>query len=78
MSKLFIRIRCLEKNEKNDVTIALNVLCAKKEKTCPTYISKHKSNREKKNYCFNDFKQRQTIALSCSQKTINIIKRNNI
>ena len=48
MSKLFTRIRCLEKNEKNDVTIALNVLRAKKEKTYTTYISKHKSNREKK------------------------------
>ena len=52
MSKLFTRIRCLEKNEKNDVTIALNVLRAKKEKTYPTYISKHKSNREKKKLFF--------------------------
>ena len=34
--------------EKNNVTIALNVLYAKKEKIYPAYFSKHKSNREKK------------------------------
>ena len=33
--------------EKNDVTIALNVLYAKKEKIYPSYVSKHSSNREK-------------------------------
>ena len=33
--------------EKNNVTIALNVLYAKKEKIHPAYISKHNSNREK-------------------------------
>ena len=31
----------------------------------------------KNNLFFNDFKRGQTIALSCSQKTISIIKRNN-
>ena len=36
-----------KKIEKNNVTIALNVLYAKKEKIYPTYISKHNSNREK-------------------------------
>ena len=35
------------KFEKNNVAIALNVLCAKKEKTYPAYISKHNSNHEK-------------------------------
>ena len=39
--------RLLEKNEKNNVTIALNVLYAKKEKIYPAYVSKHNSNREK-------------------------------
>ena len=36
-----------KKIEKNNVTIALNVLCAKKEKMYPAYVSKHNSNREK-------------------------------
>ena len=36
-----------KKLKKKNVTIALNVLYAKKEKTCPTYVSKHNSNREK-------------------------------
>ena len=36
-----------KKFEKNNVTIALNVLHAKKEKIYPTYVSKHNSNREK-------------------------------
>ena len=29
------------------MTIALNVLCARKEKIYPVYVSKHNSNREK-------------------------------
>ena len=33
--------------EKNDVTIALNVLYAKKGKIYPSYVSNHSSNREK-------------------------------
>ena len=32
---------------KTNVTIALNVLCAKNEKVHPAYILKHYSNREK-------------------------------
>ena len=36
-----------KKIEKNNVTIALNVLYAKKEKICPAYISKYNLNREK-------------------------------
>ena len=35
-----------ERFERN-VTIALNVLSAKKEKIYPTYVSKHNSNHEK-------------------------------
>ena len=35
------------KNVKNNLTITLNVLYAKKEKICPAYVSKHNSNREK-------------------------------
>ena len=36
-----------EKFKKNNVTIALNVLYAKKEKIYPAYVLKHNSNREK-------------------------------
>ena len=37
----------LKKFEKNNVTIALNVLYAKQEKIYPAYVSKHNLNREK-------------------------------
>ena len=37
-----------KKFEKNNLTIALNVLYAKKEKIYPAYVSKHNSNCEKK------------------------------
>ena len=36
-----------KKIEKNNVTIALNVLYAKKESIYPAYVSKHNSNCEK-------------------------------
>ena len=36
-----------KKFEKNVVKIALNVLCVKKEKIYPSYVSKHNSNCEK-------------------------------
>ena len=36
-----------KKSEGNNVTIALNVFYAKKEKIYPAYISKHNSSREK-------------------------------
>ena len=36
-----------KKFEKNNITIALNVFYAKKEKIYPAYVSKHNSNREK-------------------------------
>ena len=36
-----------KKIEKNNVTIALNILYTKKEKIYPAYVSKHNSNREK-------------------------------
>ena len=45
--KFSIRKRWLEKNEKNNVTIALNVLYAKKEKVHPAFVSKDDSNCEK-------------------------------
>ena len=36
-----------KKNENHNVTIALNVLHAKKEEIYPAYVSKHNCNREK-------------------------------
>ena len=36
-----------KKIETDNITIALNVLYAKKEKRCPSYVSKHNSNGEK-------------------------------
>ena len=45
-NKFSIRKR-LEKIEKNNLKIALNVLYAKKEKIYPDYVSKHNSNSEK-------------------------------
>ena len=36
-----------KKLEKNNLTISLNVLYAKKEKIYPAYVLKHNSNREK-------------------------------
>ena len=38
----------MEKFEKNNVTIALNVLYAKNEKINPAYVSKNNPNLEKK------------------------------
>ena len=36
----------MKKIEKNNVTVALNVFYAKKEKIYPVYVSKHNSNPE--------------------------------
>ena len=61
--------------EKNRVTIYLNVLYAiKKIYILLMFQTIFKS--WKTNYSFNDSKQRK-MALSCSKKTICIIKRNN-
>ena len=65
-----------KKIEKNNVTITLNVLYAKKEKPFPSYVSKHNSNREKQFILLmiqNGEKQQK--AISFIKKTINIIKR---
>ena len=48
MEKTFHQKKMIGKKfEKNNVTIALNISYAKKEKIYPAYISKHNSNREK-------------------------------
>ena len=63
--------------EKNNPTIALNILYTKEREILPVYISKH--NAWKTNNSINDSKQRKRrMALSCSKKAIYIIKGNNI
>ena len=42
--------------DSNNVTIALNILYAKKEKIYPAYVSKHNPNCEKTSYPFYDSK----------------------
>ena len=66
-----IRQRCLKKFEKNNVTISLNVLYAKKEKIYPAYVSKNNSNHK------NGSKGKKWHDLS-QTKIISIIKRNHI
>ena len=46
-NKSFSRKKLLEKFEKNNVTITINVLYAKKEKIYFAYVSKHNLNHEK-------------------------------
>ena len=65
--------------ETNNPTIALNILYIREKEICPAYISKINSNCKKKNYSINDSKRRKRrTVLSCSKKTVYIIKRNNI
>ena len=35
------------KFDKSNQIISRNILCLKNKKTCPAYVSKHNSNREK-------------------------------
>ena len=46
-----------KKNEKNNVTIALNILYAKKGKIYPAYVSRNNSNHKKQVIFFNDSKR---------------------
>ena len=52
--------------EKNNITIALNVLYGKKEKLYPAYVSKHNSNREKQVILLM-ISNEEKSALSCSK-----------
>ena len=64
-----------KKFEKNNVTIALNVLHAKRTINISCVCFKTYLKSQKTSYSFNDFKRKQTtMALPCSQKTICIIK----
>ena len=70
-----------KKFDKNNPTIVLNVLHAKKGKIYSAYISKQTQSVKNviplKCYSFNDSKGR-SMTLYYSKKTISIIKRNNI
>ena len=46
--------------KKSNVNIVLNVLCAKKKKIYPAYVSKHNLNCQKKLF-FNDLKWGEKI-----------------
>ena len=65
--------------EKNNVTIALNILYTKNEKIYPTYFSKHNSNLENQVIFLNNSKQR-SMSLACSKNisSISIIKTSNV
>ena len=66
-----------EKFEKNNVTIALNVLYTKKEEIYPAYVSKHNTNCERQVNLFI-ISNRKFMVLPCSKKTISIINNNYI
>ena len=65
-----------KKFEENNVKISLNVLCAKKEKIYPSYVSKYNSNREKQ-VIFFMIPNRERWHYLGVKKTICTIKRNN-
>ena len=60
-----------ELSEKNNVTIAVNVLYIKKEKIYPAYVLNVTQVVK------NKFYDPKRMALSSSKQTISIIKRNN-
>ena len=67
-----------KKYQKNNVTVALcsDVLYAKKEKIYPAYVSNHNSNCEKQVTLL--MIPNGEMSLSCSKKTISIIKKSNV
>ena len=68
-----MRKRWLEKSCLNNLTIALRLLYAKKEKIYPDYVSRFNSEREKQVVFFHHSKWR-CMTLSCNEKSI--IQRN--
>ena len=55
----------------------LLIFYPKEEKIYPAYVSKHNSTREKQAILLMISNEDRSGALSCSQKTTSIIKRNN-
>ena len=66
-----------KKFEINNVTIALNVLYAKKAKIYPAYVSKHNSNCEKQIIILM-IPNRNGWNCFTVKKSISIIKENNV
>ena len=66
-----------KKFEKNNVTIALNFLYAKRN-IYILLLFQNITQIVKTSYSFNDFKRRKAMALSWSKEIISIIERNNI
>ena len=73
MDKFSIRKRWLEKIEKNNVTIVLNVSYAKKEKIYCVYVSKCNSNCEKQGILLLISKREKRKASLQSPQDIGII-----
>ena len=67
-----------KKFEKNNVTIALNVLYAKKEKIYLAYVSKHNLNHEKQVILLMISNREGPWHYLAVKKTIGNIKRNNL
>ena len=66
-----------KKIDKNNVTIALNVLYAKNENTYNAYVSKHNSNREK-SVILLMFRNGEEWHYLAVKKNISYIKRNYV
>ena len=64
--------------EKNNPTVALNILCTKEKEILPAYISNNISSHEKHNSLNDSKRRKRRMALSCSKRIFYIIKRNNI
>ena len=67
-----------KKTEKNNVTVAFNVLCVKKEEIYPTYVSKNNSSSEKQIIILIVLNGKGWGQHYLAIKKISIIKRNNI
>ena len=80
-NKLPTRKKLLGKiwEKKCNVTIAVNVLCTKNEKTYPAYVLKHNSNRKKRyslnNNSFNHSFKLRKMALYFSKKIPVLLRR---
>ena len=72
------KIDDLKTFENNFLTIALNILYLNEEEIHPAYIWKINSKCEKKNFLLMIPNEENKVALSCSKKTVYIIKRSNI
>ena len=63
-----------KKIEKNNITIAHNVLYAKYIYIYPPYVSKHNSNREKQVILLMISNRKKTMELFCSKKASALLR----